>query len=115
MDVMTKSARVLQLEQLLRDSRIFVSRCNSIGAQRLSTVITETLAVPASDDESDLQAAIQVLTDACSSETPTMFWDEAMRHVRVLLVALTERQQEPCNCGDPLCLRSAPNQEQSHD
>lgn len=90
---MTKSARVLQLEQLLRDSRIFVSRCNSIGAQRLSTVITETLAAPTSDDEPDLQAAISVLTDASASETPTLFWGEAMRHVQVLLAALSERQQ----------------------
>ncbi|OWJ91083.1 hypothetical protein B6S59_25255 [Pseudomonas sp. A46] len=41
---MTKSARVLRLEELLRDAKPYVGRCASAGAQELSAAITKYFA-----------------------------------------------------------------------
>ncbi|MCY1295209.1 hypothetical protein D9M68_419110 [compost metagenome] len=44
MGAMTKSARVLRLEALLRDAKPYVGRCASAGAQELSAAITKYFA-----------------------------------------------------------------------
>lgn len=87
MGSMIKSPRVLRLEELLRDAKVFVGRCNSIGAQQLSGQITETLAQPepGQPHASEVEHALAVLRDASNSESPTLFWGEAMQHLRVLL------------------------------
>jgi hypothetical protein len=93
MNSMLKSSRVLRLETLLRDAKVFVGRCSSIGAQQLSGQIAETLAKPETDQPhaSEVQHALAVLRDAANSENPTLFWGEAMQHLRVLLADYDHR------------------------
>lgn len=93
MNSMLKSAQVLRLENLLRDAKVFVGRCTTIGAQQLSVQITETLAhqEPDQPHPSEVEHALAVLRDAANSENPTLFWGEAMQHLRVLLADYDHR------------------------
>ena len=93
MTSMLKSPRVQRLEALLRDAKVFVGRCTTIGAQQLSVRITETLArqEPDQPHPSEVEHALAVLRDAVNSENPTLFWGEAMQHLRVLLADYDHR------------------------
>ena len=93
MNSMLKSPQVLRLETLLRDAKVFVGRCTTIGAQQLSVQITETLAQPepGQPHTSEVEHALAVLRDSANSENPTLFWGEAMQHLRVLLADYDHR------------------------
>ncbi|CAD5107203.1 hypothetical protein [Zestomonas carbonaria] len=101
MTAMTASARVLRLEALLRNAKPYVGRCASIGAQQLSGQITNELTgqQPTPIAADDVEHAIAVLSDASASETPTMFWAEAMQHVSVLIKHIRTTQQQESSHG----------------